>query len=298
MAENGFIKLFRSMTKWEWYKNSKTKNLFIHLILTVNYEDKQWRGVTIKRGQLACSYSNLSLETGLSVKEVRTALDHLISTGEVAYKGQSKYGIITLKNFDKFQDSTPKEADEGQAEGTQTALKGQTNGTQRATTKEVKKLRIQEEYEPPLPPKGEAADFENLEEKIDLQAESLAIETVAAPEAKPKNKTSDEHSATLAEHFKIFWEAYPKKVSKPPAEKAFKKLKPDKALLEAMLTGIEKAKKSREWQKNKGEFIPYPSSWLNKRRWEDQETEVLKNGQNGSTYGANNPNPWLKGFVE
>lgn len=296
MAENGFIKVNRSILDWEWINHNNTFVVFMHLLLTVNYEDKEWHGITIKRGQRVCSKEKLATECNLKYQPLRTCLEHLESTGEITIKPTRKYSIVTVNNYEKYQQATNSQPQTNQ----QPTNTPQITNQQLTTTKEIKNKRIKNTRRdiPPLPPKGEAADFENLEEKIDLQAESLAIETVAAPEAKPKNKTSDEHSATLAEHFKIFWEAYPKKVSKPPAEKAFKKLKPDKALLEAMLTGIEKAKKSREWQKNKGEFIPYPSSWLNKRRWEDQETEVLKNGQNGSTYGTNNPNPWLKGFVE
>lgn len=79
----GWIKIFRQMIDWEWYKDVPTKTLFIHLLLTANYEDKKWKGITIKRGQLITSLNHLSEETGLSKQQVRTALKKLVATHEV-----------------------------------------------------------------------------------------------------------------------------------------------------------------------------------------------------------------------
>ena len=47
MLENGFVKLHRSLLKWEWYDDLNTFKLFMHLLLTVNYYDRQWRGKTL-----------------------------------------------------------------------------------------------------------------------------------------------------------------------------------------------------------------------------------------------------------
>ena len=95
--------------------------LFIHL-LRANYEDKKWRGIIIKRGQLVTSIANLAAETGLSVKNVRTCLGKLQTTKEIGKQSASKFTIITICNYGKYQDQ--QEA-EGQANGKQTASKGQ-----------------------------------------------------------------------------------------------------------------------------------------------------------------------------
>ena len=68
MLENGFVKLHRSLLKWEWYDDLNTFKLFMHLLLTVNYYDRQWRGKTVKRGSRITSYAILAKETKLSVK--------------------------------------------------------------------------------------------------------------------------------------------------------------------------------------------------------------------------------------
>ncbi|MGN0614203.1 MAG: DUF6291 domain-containing protein [Porcipelethomonas sp.] len=79
---------------------------------------------------------------------------------------------------------------------------------------------------------------------------------------------------SFSESFEDFWKAYPKKVSKANALKAWNKLKPDDNIVREILSALEKQKQSSQWQKDNGQFIPYPATWLNGRRWED---EINKN---------------------
>ena len=69
--------------------------------------------------------------------------------------------------------------------------------------------------------------------------------------------------------FDEFWKAYPKKRAKDDALKAFTKRKPTRALLDAMLKAIAEQRASPDWLKEKGQFIPYPATWLNDGRWQD-----------------------------
>lgn len=87
-----------------------------------------------------------------------------------------------------------------------------------------------------------------------------------------KGKERKEKERNSYESFDSFYKHYPKKKNRRAAERAFKKLKVDKELLEKMLSALEEQKNSKEWLRDDGQFIPYPASWLNGRRWED-ETE-------------------------
>lgn len=118
---DGFIKIHRQITEWEWYKDTTVKILFLHCLLRANREDKNWQGKIIKKGSFVTSYEKLSFETGLTYKQVRLALDKLKRTGEVAHEGQTSYSIITVKNWDKFQ------------------CEGRQQGRQRATNKNINK---------------------------------------------------------------------------------------------------------------------------------------------------------------
>lgn len=70
--------------------------------------------------------------------------------------------------------------------------------------------------------------------------------------------------------FDEFWTAYPKKVSKADAQKAYRKINPSESLQAEILAAVSRAKTSADWAKDNGQFIPYPASWLNARRWEDE----------------------------
>jgi len=99
----------------------------------------------------------------------------------------------------------------------------------------------------PLPPSGEE-DTGDVEE-----------------EGQPKRKPS---AADL--RFQRFWSAYPSKVGKGAARKAWDKLKPDDALTDRMLAAIATQQLSDQWTRDGGRYIPHPATWLNQERWEDE----------------------------
>lgn len=74
--------------------------------------------------------------------------------------------------------------------------------------------------------------------------------------------------------FDRFWTVYPRKIAKADAKKAFAKISPDEALLQKMINALERDKRSSQWTKDSGQFIPYASTWLNGRRWEDEGEPV------------------------
>lgn len=125
MLEEGYIKLHRSITKWEWYQDANTARLFIHLLLTVNHTPQKWRGIVVERGQRVASYKVLSAELGLSEREIRTAVNHLKTTGELTLTTTPKYGLYTINNYDVFQEVTPKRSPERHSSDTQATPKRQ-----------------------------------------------------------------------------------------------------------------------------------------------------------------------------
>lgn len=102
-AIGNYVTINRKILNWEWYKNVNTFKVFIHLILKANWKAGRFEGIDIPRGSLVTSIENLAFETGLSVRNVRTALDHLENTGEVTTKGYSKFTVIVVNNYDIYQ---------------------------------------------------------------------------------------------------------------------------------------------------------------------------------------------------
>lgn len=104
MAEKStFVKIDRNMLRWQWFQTPNTAHLFLYLVIRANIKDAPFRGITVKRGQLVTSLPRLSRDTGLTVRQTRTALEHLKSTGEVTEVTNSAYRLITLLNYDKYQ---------------------------------------------------------------------------------------------------------------------------------------------------------------------------------------------------
>lgn len=89
--------------------------------------------------------------------------------------------------------------------------------------------------------------------------------------APTKTTITKENTKEIYMRFETFYKAYPKKKSKPQALKAWVKIRPDETLLNIMLTAIERQKQTFDWQKEDGQFIPFPATWLNQRRWEDED---------------------------
>ena len=107
-------------------------------------------------------------------------------------------------------------------------------------------------------------------EKNRIEQEKKGIEKniTTSPRAKEPSP-KERHEET----FKEFWSAYPKKRSKNDALKAWLKLKPDTALFEKIMSAIAEFKGSHDWQREDGQFIPYPASWLRAGGWEDEPME-------------------------
>lgn len=68
--------------------------------------------------------------------------------------------------------------------------------------------------------------------------------------------------------FEKFWEKYPRKAAKQDAVKAWGKLKADETLLATILAALDK--QVPLW--DEPQFIPFPATWLNGHRWEDEPT--------------------------
>lgn len=135
---NGWVKLNRSMLDWEWYDDTNTKVVFLHLLLTANWEEKRYHGHVIKEGDTIIGLNALAEELGLSVRQVRTALEHLKMTGEITVKATNKFSIVTIENWAKYQvDDLPSDK--------QTTNERQTNDIQPTTPKEIKNIRIKED---------------------------------------------------------------------------------------------------------------------------------------------------------
>lgn len=132
MNGRGWIKLHRQILEWEYYDDVKTFKLWMHLLLRCNIEDgKKAYGFTLSAGQLITTLPKLAAETGLSQKEVRTALDKLLSGRQITQQTTNKFRLITIENWAFYQGANCQT-------GRQTADKTEGTGQEKGTLKQRK----------------------------------------------------------------------------------------------------------------------------------------------------------------
>ena len=101
--QSSFIKLNRSILDWRWYKDANTFRVFIHILLSANFADGFFEKETVLRGEFATSLDKIASDLNLSKQNVRTAISHLKSTGELTCRNCGKYQVITIVNYTLYQ---------------------------------------------------------------------------------------------------------------------------------------------------------------------------------------------------
>lgn len=97
------------------------------------------------------------------------------------------------------------------------------------------------------------------------------VRQTSAQDKVSKDKKRKEKVDSL---FEDFWKEYPNKTAKKKAKESWEKAFRDVAFVDAhflvVMNGLKKAKASKKWVKNGGEFIEHPTTWLNQERWNDE----------------------------
>lgn len=137
MLTNGYIKEYRSLLSWGWFKDPFTAHLWEYLRLAANWDETVFKGKPVRRGELVTSYPAMAEATGMSVQNVRTAIRHLKQTGEIEMKSFRDFSIVTIVNYDRYQ------ADNS-LDNSQLTVCQQDANRQLTTIEESKKARKQE----------------------------------------------------------------------------------------------------------------------------------------------------------
>ena len=134
----GWIKLHRKFSDWEWFNISEMVHLFVFLLINANHQDGEWRGVIVKRGQILTGLNSLNKSTKISFQTLRTCLKRLEKTREINIQSTNKYSIITICKYEDYQ-------------GEQQAINKQTNkqltSNQQTTNNKQEERECKEEKE-------------------------------------------------------------------------------------------------------------------------------------------------------
>jgi hypothetical protein len=164
------ITLNRKIQKWGWYKNSNTKDVFLHLLINANWHDGEYFGHPILRGQCMFGRKQFSDELGISEQSVRTAINHLKSTSEITIKSTNKFSVITIVKYSDYQ---PLPKDINQQDNLQPNIPSTNDQPTTNHIQEYKNIRtIKNNSIPPyIPPAGEKSKSKKDEPKKDTYGE-------------------------------------------------------------------------------------------------------------------------------
>ncbi|MGY2183306.1 hypothetical protein [Pseudomonas agarici] len=126
----------------------------------------------------------------------------------------------------------------------------------------------------PCPVKVGASTIQAPGENSSFPADSLSLDSLNLI---PDSLSLSPAPVVMEDLFPKFWKLYPRKVGKDKAEKAWAKLKVTRELFDLMATALAKQVLTPDWIKEKGQYIPHPSTWLNGKRWEDEIPDIATN---------------------
>lgn len=103
----GWIKIHRSIEDKGYYRDSEYIHLWVHLLLKVNHEEKEFlfngKIIKIKRGQCVTGRKKLSQETGISESKIERILKLFESEQQIEQQTNNRNRIITIKNYNEYQ---------------------------------------------------------------------------------------------------------------------------------------------------------------------------------------------------
>ena len=260
-SENGWICLHRKIIDSMVFQNEGLLKLWIWCLAKANHETawvpfvtgRSVSSVKVKPGQFIFGRKSAAKELMMDESTIYKRMKLLEKHKNLTIESNTHYSIISIINWDTYQNIK---------------LNGNIESNRQVTGKEQA---------------SNTNNNDNNDNKEEIYDQNSLIDSVSSEDSQPtppSNKLNRECSAKkkqamseqLSTSFGLFWQEYPRKVSKKTAESAWIKINPQNGTVEKILSALKEYKKTEQWQKNNGQFIPHPSSWLNQERWKDEIT--------------------------
>ncbi len=253
--ERGYVKLWRKTLDSGLLTNPTAWQLFGYLLLSATRKPHKVivAGSTIELapGEIVTRRRKISEDLNISEQSVRTAISLLKANQVITTKATNKYTIISLVNWDVYQENAPAD------QPTESTI-----NNQELTSKQPAYLNKNRENinTPPYPPSSgeEGGECESAESPV-----------VEEKQGKPKRKASA--PTGYSAEFEAAWSAYPRKVGKGAAWKAWQKCEIPADICDR----IKWRKLDDDWQRDGGRFVPHMATWLNRAGWEDEGCKVV-----------------------
>jgi hypothetical protein len=259
--DQGFIKIWRKSLNSGLMKNPNLWTFWCWCLLQASWKNHRtlvgYQAVDLEPGQFVFKRITACQELEMSDRTIRTCLDALKDLGSVTVKATNRFSIITIMNWNSYQDQdgVDRPTNDQQVTNKRPANDQQATNSYNENKKGKKGKNI-------YPSSGiDAGD-----DTPGREGEKLWVNS---DELTPRDSVSKKEPYPTP--FLEFWNAYPKKVGKGDAYAAYKKIKSPRPGLSEILASIQAHKKTDQWKTKT--FIPNPATFLNQRRWEDEFTQ-------------------------
>jgi hypothetical protein len=206
---------------------------------------------------------------GLTERQYRTAKQRLEKWRFSTFRATNK-GTIAKLTDSRVWDINMNEGD-GQATGKRQKNDRQTTDTTTGTGtgKEQDKKCFETIFYAAL-----TGDSDRLNDGQDFENRQAKPKKVTTNKKTTKETRIPPHTphrgADYGEDFLAFWAAYPKKVGKDAAHASWKKRAGDRPSIVEIIAAISKQRVTDQWQKDGGQYVPNPATWINQGRWADE----------------------------
>lgn len=298
--ERGFFKIYRKIEDSKaWSRGALYRGLMITLLQKANWKQGYFHGQKILPGQLAFSGECLADELDIPRTSVVRMLRNLELDGFLTRSNMNnRYTLVTITNWHSYQSV---ENNCGQP----MVNHWSTDGRPVDTIKEGKKERINT---PPLPPTGGKVCADEYELSCGTSANSMDTRPCEAKGRKAKTPRMPKGAdlPPYTEQFERIWAKYPRKDAKGKAYKAYMELLKAGALPETddLIERITYRKFEPDWERENGKYVPYFSTWLHNRGWEDAgcfsdttPEQRARNERASAIYAKYNGGMWKPGLT-
>lgn len=163
----GYIRLWRKIQDWEWYDDPPVLCFFIFCLTSAAYEPTTYKGEDVGTGEFITDLNRISSKTGLTIRQIRTAIEKLTKTGEIDTQATNKRTLIKVRNYAEYQAVDNSGAtSKRQANDTQSDTHSDTQSDKRPSLYRKEKRRKKKEYIPPISPKGDKKQEGETEEEV------------------------------------------------------------------------------------------------------------------------------------
>lgn len=259
-----FTKLFSSLTdSTVWCEPDRVRLVWITMLAMADRKGRIWASVPglANRARVPVEDAELAIERFSSPDKHSRTPDH---DGRRVEKIDGGWRLLNYEKYRAIRD----------AESVRESKRRYIAARRAAESGSIDNAGTVEKVDREESQTNTGIEVDTMQKQKQKQKQRKDITTLPSLSSPKPDKTA-RGKPLAATGFDRFWAAFPRKTAKVQAAKAFAKLAPDDGLLDEIIAAVRRDCASDQWRRDGGQYVPYASTWLNGRRWEDEGCTVV-----------------------